>query len=68
MKDTDAFNSQESLRPQLIPRTLSKLGRFSYLLHNVVGHPLAEMFWVLGLHKIGDYIHDITVPCPDTKE
>jgi len=68
MKDADAFNDQRQLKPQIIPRTLSKLGRFSYLIHNMIGHPIAEALWVLGLEKAGDYVHDITVPYPDTKE
>lgn len=68
MKDNDAFNNQKLLKPQFIPKALSKLGRFSYLIHNTIGHPIAEIFWILGLEKAGDYIHDITVPYPDTKE
>jgi len=67
MKDTDAFTDQTLLSPKFIPKTLSKLGRFSYCVHNIIGHPFAELFWVFGLDKIGDYIHDITVPYPDTK-
>jgi hypothetical protein len=68
MKDTDAFGAQEKLFPLFIPKTLSRLGRFSYCIHNIVGHPIAEVFWVLGLVKAGDYVHDITVPYPDTKD
>jgi hypothetical protein len=68
MKDTDAFTDQTLLRPQIIPKTLSKLGRFSYCIHNMLGHPIAELFWVSGLDNIGDYVHDITVPYPDNKE
>ena len=67
MKDTDAFNDQKLLFPKIIPKTLSRLGMFSYTIHNIVGHPIAELFWVLGLEKAGDYVHDITVPYPDTK-
>jgi hypothetical protein len=44
MKDTDAFNNQELLSPKIIPKTLSKLGRFSYCIHNMIGHPVAELF------------------------
>ena len=68
MKDTDAFNDQRQLKPKIIPRTLGKLGRLSYLVHNIIGHPVAEIFWILGLERAGDYVHDITVPYPDTKE
>ena len=68
MKDTEAFRDEELLFPKFIPKTLSKLGRFSYFIHNIVGHPIAGVFWVLGLVKVGDYVHDITVPYPDTKD
>jgi hypothetical protein len=34
----------------------------------MIGHPAAELFWVFGLEKAGDYVHDITVPFPDTKD
>lgn len=67
MKDTDAFRDQELLKPKIIPKTLGKLGMFSYSIHNIIGHPVAELFWVFGLCKVGDYIHDITVPYPDNK-
>ena len=68
MKDTDSFSNQSLLQPKVIPKTLSKLGRFSYSVHNIIGHPIAELFWVLGFENIGNYIHDITVPYPDVKE
>jgi hypothetical protein len=68
MKDTDAFSPQENIKPAFLPKLFSKLGRFSYTVHNTIGHPIAEIFWILGFHKVGDYIHDITVPNPDTKE
>lgn len=68
MKDTDAFNNQALLSPKIIPKTLSKLGKFSYCIHNMIVHPVAELFQVFGLEKAGDYVHDITVTFPDTKD
>lgn len=44
MKDTDAFNNQALLSPKIIPKTLSKLGKFSYCIHNMIVHPVAELF------------------------
>ena len=32
------------------------------LLHHLVGHPIAGIFWFLGMNKAGDWIHDITAP------
>lgn len=68
MKDTDSFSSQDKIKPLFIPKLFNKLGRFSYTFHNIVGHPIAEIFWASGFDKVGDYIHNITVPYPDTKE
>lgn len=67
MKDKDIFRPERPLRPQFLPRLWSRMGRFSYSIHNIIGHPIAEIFWIVGLNHVGDYIHDITVPSPDTK-
>jgi hypothetical protein len=42
--------------------TLSKLGRFSWTLHNVVAHPLSEILYQLGYEDLGNKVHDKTVP------
>lgn len=47
---------------------LNKLGHFKWTLHNVLAHPIAEIFWLLNLKSIGNWIHDITVPCEDLNE
>ena len=36
--------------------------RFRYSLHNIVGHPLMEIFNILGFHEAGNWIHDATLP------
>jgi hypothetical protein len=43
-------------------KTLAKLGRFKWVLHNVVAHPLSEVFFQLGYERLGNKIHDITIP------
>ena len=35
---------------------------FKYTVHNIVGHPLMEIFNLLGLKKAGSWIHDKTLP------
>jgi hypothetical protein len=42
--------------------TLSKLGRISWTLHNVVAHPLSEILYQLGYEDLGNKVHDKTVP------
>ncbi len=36
--------------------------RFQYTIHNVIGHPLMELLYQLGLHKLSTKVHDSTVP------
>lgn len=38
------------------------MSRFSYTLHNLVGHPLMEILGLLGMHKAAKYVHDYTLP------
>ena len=33
-----------------------------WLLHNTIGHPIAGFFWFIGLIKVGNLIHDKTLP------
>lgn len=36
--------------------------RFQWTLHNLVAHPLSEVLFQFGLGKLGDRLHDATVP------
>jgi hypothetical protein len=36
--------------------------RFSWTIHNLIGHPLMEICYLIGLDSLGDKIHDGTVP------
>lgn len=38
------------------------MSRFRYTIHNVIGHPLMEIFSLLGMHRRATWIHDITLP------
>lgn len=35
---------------------------FRMSIHNLVGHPLMEIFTLLGLMRLADWIHDTTLP------
>lgn len=39
--------------------------RFAFTMHNLVGHPLMEVFFLLGLRKAADWIHDATLVVPE---
>lgn len=41
---------------------LAKLGPFAWTLHNVVAHPVSEVLFLVGLGRLGDKLHDATVP------
>lgn len=36
--------------------------RFRYTLHNLIGHPLMEIAYLLGMRTLADKIHDSTLP------
>ena len=48
-----------------VNKFLSRLGPFKWSLHNILGHPLMEIFNLLGFKKAGSWIHDTTMPDHD---
>lgn len=36
--------------------------RFQWTIHNVIAHPLMELFYQLGFEDLSSKIHDMTVP------
>ena len=40
----------------LLPR------RLQYTIHNIVGHPVMEICYILGKGTLGDKVHDWTLP------
>ena len=49
-------------------KRLSKLGRFSWTLHNVVAHPIQEILYLIGYEDLGNKIHDMTIPVHNVGE
>lgn len=39
-----------------------KKDKYIYTIHNLVAHPLMEIFHLLGMTEIGNKIHDYTLP------
>lgn len=50
--------------PQTLGRVLWRLGRFSWAIHNLIGHPLMELCYLIGAHRAAHYAHDVTIPRP----
>jgi hypothetical protein len=61
-QETPPRFTKETPSPQLIPKLLGRLGPFAFTAHNMIGHPVSEVFYLLGLDRVGDYVHDITLP------
>jgi len=36
--------------------------RFQWTIHNLISHPVSEIFHLLGLEKLSIKIHDCTIP------
>jgi hypothetical protein len=47
---------------------VTRLGRFNYTIHNLIAHPLMELFHLFGFSALGDKIHDATLPLPPSAE
>jgi hypothetical protein len=41
------------------------LRRIEWAVHNIIGHPLMEICFLLGLERLGLWIHDETLPEED---
>ena len=41
---------------------VSKLGLFSYTIHNLIAHPLMELLHLAGFTELGNRLHDATLP------
>lgn len=61
-QETPPRFTKEAPSPQCVPRFLGGLGHFAFTVHNVIGHPVSEIFYLLGMDRVGDYVHDITLP------
>ena len=35
---------------------------FKWTIHNIIAHPLFELFNLFGLSKIAHFVHDVTLP------
>jgi len=42
--------------------------KYNYTIHNLIAHPLMEVFHVLGYTDLGNKIHEITLPSRESSE
>ena len=45
-----------------LQKALTRLGRWSWFIHNVVAHPMSEILFHLGLEDLSNRVHDTTIP------
>lgn len=55
MKYPDNEKSESNLPHRLFTNMV-------WCLHNIVAHPVSEIFWWIGLRKASNWIHDATIP------
>lgn len=52
------------VKPSLFEGRRLKWPKFVWAIHNLLAHPLTQIFALLKLYKIAFWIHDVTVPKP----
>ena len=60
----EAFNVIQTLCPAVLEGKRAKYVRHAWAVHNLIGHPLMQIFSWLRLPALGIKIHDVTVPQP----
>lgn len=64
VKGAEATNLIMALCPSVLEGEEAKYARHAWAVHNLIGHPLMQIFSWLHLTSLGIKIHDATVPKP----
>jgi hypothetical protein len=60
------YRTLRVLRLFSLPRALGRLPeRFQWTLHNLVGHPVSELLFQVGLQELSGRVHDRTMPADE---
>ncbi len=65
VEGVEAFNIVMTLCPAALEGKRAKYARHAWAIHNLIGHPLMQIFSWLRLPALGIKVHDATVPEPD---
>lgn len=60
----DALSVIQTLCPAVLEGKRAKYVRHAWAVHNLIGHPLMQIFSWLHLPSLGIKIHDATIPDP----
>ena len=53
-----------SIKPSAFEGKRLRWHKFMWIIHNVIGHPLMQLLWLVRARKLAIWIHDSTVPRP----
>ena len=60
----DAIEVAMLLKPSVMESKRLKWIKFSWMVHNIVGHPVMQLCALFGAYKLAFWVHDSTVPKP----
>jgi hypothetical protein len=64
VNNPEAINVITELAPSILEGEQAKYTKHAWALHNLVGHPMMQVFAFFKLTKLSLWVHDITVPKP----
>lgn len=68
VEDIDAMELGMLIKPSVLESRRLLWPRWTWVLHNVVGHPTLQILALLKLYKWAFWVHDATVPRPLSKK
>jgi hypothetical protein len=63
-KDILALELIMQIKPSAFEGKRLKWPKFVWIIHNLIGHPLTQIFALFKMYKLAFWIHDATVPKP----
>lgn len=64
IKGLDAIEIAMSAKPSVIEGKRFAFRKGAWIIHNIFGHPVMQLFALFHLYKIAIWIHEITIPKP----
>lgn len=64
VEDIDAIELGMLIKPSVLESRRLRWPRWTWVLHNVVGHPALQVLALFKLYKWAFWVHDATVPRP----
>jgi hypothetical protein len=67
LEGLDAIELVMQAKPSMIEGKRFKFRKGAWIVHNIIAHPLMQIFALLRLYKLAIWIHEVTVPRPKGK-